>query len=294
MGFVVLIVVAGFAYIFMRPQPKTEMSQLEQVKKDDVARVEGNGDELEKAKSLRRMAFQNPEKAKEFTRQLVADSSDEIRASAYETAGSFSGDEWDQLIDSGLRDDSQNVRIATLRGLNRQPTASRAELVEKFIRATKDETELSWAYLALMRAAPDDKSRADADSQLVKHLNKTTPQGDLLIELYKIWPDRKELIPFAEKIVAAGAETTEFMPSFRFLNGVAKDSLGTTLKSAKWPDSRFFLQTVVDFVRDSCPKNAKDLLKKVTTHPRVDPEIQTAVEAVEKSKGCVVSEASGD
>lgn len=270
-------------------KPSQGPSMLEQVKQDDVKRMAGDADVAEKAKSLRRMAFQNPDKAAEFTKQLVNDPSPALRAAAYEVAGSFAGEEWDRVVAQGLNDTELEVRIATLKGMNRQPSQTRAAMAEAHAaKAGADTKEKIWARMAVMKAASDTKVRAAKENEvlaLVRRLERPV-QGEVLIELYKIWPDRPELITIAEKVVGTGQETPDFMPSFRYLSAYAQENLATVLKSSAWPDSRAFLLDVVDFLIQKCPTDTAAIVARVEKHGQRDADVESKIKQMSSAGTC--------
>ena len=289
---VAVVLIAGGVYLATRKggevKPETQ-ALLEQVKQSDVQRMASDDDVAEKAKSLRRMAFQNPEKAMEFTRQFVNDPSPVLRAAAYETAGSFQGEEWDKLAAEGLNDTEPEVRVATLKGLNRQPGEARSQLIAAyFAKGDKTPREQIWAQMAVMRGAVDDRGRKAKESEVLALLKKVDrpTQGEVLIELYKFWPGRPELIAFAENIVRSAQETPDFMPSFRYLSAYAQENLGTVLKASSWPDSRAFLLDVVGFVMEKCPRDSDAIVAKITKHSRVDAEVEGKVKELISGGKC--------
>lgn len=290
---VAVLLIAGGVFLFKRmggEKPVEPVALLEQVKEGDINRMASDDDVAEKAKSLRRMAFQNPTKAQEFTRALVSDPSPVLRAAAYETAGSFQGEEWDKLAAEGLNDTEMDVRVATLKGLNRQPGEVRTQMIKAyFSRGERSPQEQIWAQMVMMRGAADEKLRKGKEAEvlaLLKRVDRPT-QSEVLIELYKFWPAKPELIAFAERIVSSAEETPDFMPSFRYLSAYAHENLSSVLKASSWPDSRAFILDVIAFVVEKCPKDSDLLVGKVSRHPRADPEVEEKVKELSLGSQCL-------
>lgn len=286
-----LLLLGAITYIIIKRggESKPTLTPIEQVRQDDIHRLETQGDEQEKAKSLKRMAFQDPDRAMIFTRQLVSNPSPILRAAAYETVGSFSGEAWDKLVQDGLKDTEQSVRIATLKGLNRQPGQRRSELVQEYLKQSqRDPLELTWAHMVLMRSASDVAQKQTHEKSILTELSKVNDQSrdELLLDLYKIWPGRAEIVTYAQKVLSSGRETQALMPSFRYLESFAPESLASTLKSAKWPESRSFILSVIEFVSESCPKEARALLKMVESHSRADDEVKNKLQSFTESGAC--------
>jgi hypothetical protein len=277
---VVLCLLAAGVY-FMRRQgvekPPQGASMLEQVKQDDVKRMAGDADVAEKAKSLRRMAFQNPEKAREFSKKLVSDPSPALRAAAFETAGYFQGEEWDKIVLQGLADTEVTVRLGTLKGLLRQPTAGRASAVENFLgRGNLTPQEKLWANVALMYASSgggERKAKEDAVLNQLPRADRDT-QAELSTELFKVLPNRPELLSYAEKIVGKAEETPDFLPSFRYMSAYSPERLAEVLMSGAWPESRAYLFEVAEFLGGKCPKNWVKVLQKAEASPGADEEFK--------------------
>jgi hypothetical protein len=263
------------------PTQQTDQT-IETVNQEDVVRMGSAVDDSEKAKSLERMSFQNPLKAQEYARLLANAESAILRAAASKVAGSFPGEEWDRIVLKGLKDKDSAVRIATLRGMRRQPTEKRQRAAVELLKAKKlDLNERLWGELALMPEPGDKKILA-----LLEKVDRST-QSEALMELYKSWPKQSELFPLAEKVLHLRMENQDYLPSFHYLSAYAPEVLTKFLADSSFPDSRMFLLETVGFVKQKCPQGWPAILKKVEAHSRVDEEIQSEIKAC--ASACPIS-----
>jgi hypothetical protein len=283
-----MIGIAAAMFMYRKPPgPKgIAPDSLEAVKAADVRRLnEGADSDPEMAKSLKRMAFQDPAKAQEYARRFVGHTSVTIRAAAFETAGMFSGEEWDGYVQQGLTEKETEIRIGTLRGIARQPSPERNQWIDRMLAGKNvDPVERLWALYAGTRAEPEEKKRKQREGELVAQLKKVDreTQSEMLIELYKTWPDRKELVPFAETVVRAGQETQDLIPGFQYLRAYASDNLAAVLNaSSRWPDSRYFLINVADFLKERCPGDWEAIAAKASKHQKADAEINGKLEKID-------------
>lgn len=288
-----VVLVAGVAAVYaVRSgffKRSETVSAMDAVKKEDVNRLETGGDEQEVAKSLKRMAFQDPEKAAEFIKRFVKENSKILRGAACESAGGFQGAEWDKLISQCLGDTEVSVRISALKGLCRQPTAERRAMTESLLATTKpDNQERLWANMAVMYAATDERDRQNHEKKVLEYFLKADRenQSEAAIELYKVWPKRTELHAFAEKIIKQGEETQDLLPSFRYLGANDPDRLSATLASARFPDSRSYLLNILSFLNEKCPKGWSAVAQRVYAHAKADEGFLKDSEKIDPRKKC--------
>jgi len=253
-------------------QQELPPDQLTAIKQADVDRLQaGGGDEAEMAKSLRRMAFQNPEKAAEFARRFVTQDSTAMRAASCEVAGGFPDESWDKTVAECLAHLEAEVRVATLKGMLRQPTLIRRALAERLLAQTKPEPrERLWAQVAVMYAMSEGKDRSALEKTVLAGLEKADreTQSEILIELYNFWPADRRLYPFAEKVLKSAELRPDFLPGFRYMAEFAPDQLSTLLANSRWPDSQNFLLNVEEFLATKCPKGWAVVQKKLAGQPK--------------------------
>jgi hypothetical protein len=270
----VCAVVFAFWLLRGRSTPNETLETIESVNQADEARMGLPVDELEKAKSLERMSFQNPIKAQEFSRIFAAEKSVILRAAGCKAAGSFPGEEWDKIILKGLADKELAVRIATLKGLRRQPTDKRQAAVRILLKQKRlDASESFWGHMALM-PEPGDKSILS----LLDQVDRST-QSEGLIQLYKAWPKQNELFAFAEKVLNLGMENQDYLPGFHYLAAYGPEVLAKFLAASAFPDSRMFLLETLGFIKQSCPKEWPAIIKKIEGHLKVDDQIRSEIKA---------------